>query len=208
MDMLKLSLIVLFHPVDAFEYIKKRRNSKFKWIPIIVILLLVLFVRSFSIYFTHFPLASIQPRDANIFLEAVRILLPVLTWVLASYAMTTILDGETLLKETLVATIYSMMPYIVLTIPVTSLSLVLEQDQSKLFSILHVLIWAWVLLLFFMNLKVMNKYSIRKALLVALLGIITMALVWATAALFFAISSQFFSFIQEVILEMKMKVLG
>jgi hypothetical protein len=207
MYMLKMSLTVMFHPIDAFEYIKKDR-SKFNYLPILILLFLAMAVRAFAIYVTHFPLAKIQPRDASIVLEAVKLVLPILTWVLASYAMTTIIDGETLLRETLLAVAYSMLPYILFTIPVTLLSLVLEKGQQGLFGSLNFIIWGWVILLFFINLKVMNNYTVRKTILIGLLGIFTMILVWATVALFFAISSQFFNFIKEVLLEFKMKALG
>ena len=206
MQMIKMSLISMFHPIVAFYYIKKDRE-KFNYTPIFLLLLLLVTGRVFSIYVTHFPLATIQPRDANIFLESIKLLLPILTWALASYAMTTILDGESLFRETLMATTYSLMPYIVFIGPVTLLSRILEADMAALHTGLHTVIWLWVFLLFFISLKEMNNYTIKKTVIVTLLSIFTMALIWATFALFFAISAQFFSFLQEVFIEVKFKFL-
>lgn len=207
MEFLKISLAVIFHPVDTYQYIKKDR-SKFSYLPILVLLFLVVAVRAFSIYFTHYPLASVEPRDANLFLESAKILLPALTWVLASYAITTIIDGETLLRENLLAMVYSMLPYIIFSIPLTLVSRVFDKGESNLFNTLQVIIWIWVILLFLINLKAMNNYTIRKTILISLLSIFTMALLWATIMLFFAITNQFFHFIKEVMLEFRMKMLG
>lgn len=201
-----MSLISMFHPIVAFYYIKKDRE-KFHYAPIFLLLFLLVAGRIFSIYVTHFPLATIQPRDANIFLESIKLLLPILTWALASYAMTTILDGESLFRETLMATTYSLMPYIVFIGPVTLFSRILETDMAALYTGLHTVIWLWVFVLFFISLKEMNNYTIKKTVIVSLLSVFTMVLIWATFALFFAISAQFFSFIQEVFIEVKFKFL-
>lgn len=206
MEMLKISLAVLFHPADTFRYLKKDR-SKFSYTPVFTLMLLMLLVQIASIYLTHFPLAKIQPRDANIVLESMKSLLPVITWVIASYAITTIMDGEYLLRENLIATAYSLIPYIVFTIPLTLSSHFLDNAYLSLFNGIQRIILAWVLMLFFISLKVMNEYTIKKTILIYILGALTMLLIWATLSLFFAISSQFFNFIEEVMIEIKMKFL-
>lgn len=206
MQVIRTSLISIFHPIVAFYSIKKDRD-KFNYAPIFLLLFLMVAGRIFSIYVTHFPLATIQPRDANVFLEGIKLLLPIVTWALASYAMTTILDGESLFRETLMATAYSLMPYIVFMVPITLLSRVLEVEAAALHTGLQVVVWLWVILLFFISLKEMNNYTVKKTVVVTLLSIFTMVLIWAAFALFFAISAQFFSFIQEVIIELKFKFL-
>jgi hypothetical protein len=206
MDILKISLTMIFNPTEAFEYMKKDR-SKFSYFPIIIILFLVILVRSASIYITHFPLAKVDPRTANLFLEMTRVLLPIITWVIASYAMTTILDGETLLREALLATTYAMIPYIVLTIPLNVLSIIMEKSQEKLYFGMSYAIIGWIIYLFILSVKTMNQYSIGKTIVICLLAIFTMFVIWATIALFFAISSQFLNFLGEVMIEIRMKLM-
>ena len=199
MKTLKMSIMVLFHPVVTFQYIQKNR-SEFSYLPVAALLLLSIIVRIFSIQVTHYPLAAGEPRNTNIMLECIKLFVPVLTWVLASYAMTTILDGETLFREALLAMAYSLVPYIVFTVPLTLLSRIMELSQGSLYYSIQNAI------LFIINMKEMNHFSGKKTLVIILLSLFTMAMIWATVALFFAISSQFISFVQEVLLEMKYKV--
>ena len=189
MKTLKMSIMVLFHPVVTFQYIQKNR-SEFSYLPVAALLLLSIIVRIFSIQVTHYPLAAGEPRNTNIMLECIKLFVPVLTWVLASYAMMA----------------YSLVPYIVFTVPLTLLSRIMELSQGSLYYSIQNAIFLWVILLFIINMKEMNHFSGKKTLVIILLSLFTMAMIWATVALFFAISSQFISFVQEVLLEMKYKV--
>lgn len=207
MEMLRLSLLIIFHPITAFQYMQKDR-SKFNYAPVLILLFLVIVARTLSIYITHFPLAAVDPRNANLLVETTKLLLPVITWAIASFAITAILDGETLIREAILATSYAMVPYIVFTVPLSILSLIMDKSQAALYNNIQFGILVWVILLFILSIKTMNSYSLKKTLLTCLLSLFTMLLIWATIVLFFAISSQFFDFIKEVIIEVKMKLLG
>ena len=179
MASLKMCVMMLFHPIVVSEYIKKNRGSAaFKRSSLILVLALLaaaLGVNIFSIYFTHYPLASVSVRKANLLLECGKLFVPVLTWVLASYAMTTILDGATLIGEAMLYNTLSLIPYLVTLV--------------------------WVVMLMIIGIKEMNDYTIRKTLVVVLLTVFTMAVIWATVVLLFTISSQFVTMIREVYYE-------
>lgn len=204
MKSMKLGIMIFFYPITAFLYMKKERD-KFNPLPGIVCLLLAICVKLFAIYFTHYPLASVSVRNANLFWECAKLFVPILTWVLASYAMTTILDGETLLREAFLAMTYALLPYIIFTVPLTLLSQIMEQGQGNLYYSIQNAIILWVILLLLISLKEMNHYSVGKTLLVVFLSIFTMAIIWAATAMFFSISMQFISFVKEVIVETRYK---
>ena len=67
MKILKMSVLIIFHPVVAFSYIQKERD-RFQARPIVILLLLGIIVRLFSLQFTHYPLSSITIRS-NLILE-------------------------------------------------------------------------------------------------------------------------------------------
>ena len=115
MKIIKMSLLVMFHPVVAFSYIQKERE-RFQARPIVVLLLLGVIVRLFSLQFTHYPLSSITMRS-NLVLEVAKLFVPLVSWGICSYLMTTILDGETLFRESMLAVSYALTPYIVFMIP-------------------------------------------------------------------------------------------
>lgn len=201
MTSVKLCLMTLFHPIVVTEYIKTRRQKRMNWLPVIAMLALALGARIFSIYVTHYPLAAVPVRKANMLLECGKLFVPILTWVLASYAMTTILDGETLFKESLLFSAYALTPYVLFTIPVTLLSRLMDIGQAGLYGTLEAGILIWVVGLMILALKEMNEYTIRKTLLVVLLTVFTMVVIWATLVLLFTICSQFVTMLREVYFE-------
>ena len=201
----KLCVMMLFHPLVVSEHIKRQRgDEQFKrtktWL-VLIILALALAVNIFSIYFTHYPLSSVTVRKANLLLECGRLFVPVLTWVLASYAMTTILDGATQIGEAMLYNILALMPYVAFTVPVVLLSRVMDGNQAGLYNVMTGGLLVWVILLMIVGLKEMNEYSIAKTVLIVLLSVFTMAVIWATIVLLFTISSQFVTMLREVYYE-------
>lgn len=200
-ESLKLCLMTLFHPIVVTEHIKKQRDRKMNWWPVIILLALALIVRIFSIYMTHYPLAAVSVRKANLLLECGKLFVPVLTWVLASYAMTTILDGETLFRETLLFSSYALTPYIVFTPILNIASRLMDGNQMGLYATLEIGILAWVVVLMIIALKEMNGYSGGKTVLMILLSLFTMVMIWAVVVLLYTISSQFVGMVKEIFYE-------
>ena len=200
-ESLKLCLMTLFHPIVVTEHIKKQRDRKMNWWPVIILLLLALIVRIFSIYVTHYPLAAVSVRKANLLLECGKLFVPVLTWVLASYAMTTILDGETLFRETLLFSSYALTPYIVFTPILNLASRLMDGNQMGLYATIEIGILAWVVVLMIIALKEMNGYSAGKTVLMIGLSLFTMVMIWAVVILLYTISSQFLTMVKEMFYE-------
>lgn len=201
MKSLKLCLMTLYHPIVVTEHIKKQRGQRMNWLPVIILLALALGVRILSIYGTHYPLASVSVRKANLLLECGKLFVPVLTWVLASYMMTTILDGETLFTETLLFSSYALVPYIVFTPILTLASRIMEGGQLGLYASMEVIILGWVVMLMILALKEMNGYTVGKTVLMIGLSLFTMLMIWAMVILLFTIASQFVDMVKEMFYE-------
>ena len=210
MRALKLCLLMLYHPITAGEYIiRNRGDRRFKtmgWITVACMMLIMLGVKIFSIYFTHFPLSTVSVRKANLLLECGKLFVPVLTWILASYLMTTILDGATTIGEAVLYNCLALTPYVLLSIPITLLSRILDLNQAGLYNFLNSAVIVWVVLLMLIGLKYMNDYSVGKTALIVLLTLFTMLGIWATVVLLFTISSQFVTMIREVYYEVIYRV--
>ena len=206
MTALKLCLLMLYHPITVGEYIIRHRgDARFKtmgWITVVCILAGMLGVNIFS----HFPLSTVSVRKANLLLECGKLFVPVLTWILASYLMTTILDGATTIGEAMLYNCLALTPYLLLTIPVTLISRILDLNQAGLYNFLTYAVVIWVVLLMLIGLKNMNDYSMGKTVLIILLTLFTMLGIWATVVLLFTISSQFVTMIKEVYYEVIYRV--
>lgn len=204
MNALKLAAVAIFHPMVAFTYMKKDR-TKFNWKPIVIILALLAFAKIFSLYFTHYPLATVDIKDANLVIECSVLIIPLLSWVIASYAMTTILDGEVKLTECLTACCYSMLPYVYFVIPLTICTHLMDSGSAGTYNTIMSVAYLWILINMIVNLKVMNNYTVGKTVLVILLSLFTMIMLWAVVFLFYALSMRFVGFASEVIEELRFR---
>ena len=206
MNLINQSLAILFHPVDSFLFLKKKRGST-NYAPAFILVSLAVILRIASIFIEHFPLAAIAPKDANIWMEIIRIVVPYGLIVVSCYAVTTILDGETLFGEMALAAAYSLLPYIILIVPVTVFSHIVSLQEFSLYSGLHTLIWGWVFVLSFISVQTMNGYSFSKTVGVVLLTALTMAIIVGLALLLFAMTSQALDFFKGVFLELKLLIM-
>lgn len=205
MKALKLAAVTIFHPLVAFRFMKRDR-TKFNYTPIFVILLLMIFTKIFSIFVTHYPLATVTTKNANLVVECAVMIVPILSWVIASYAMTTILSGEVMFRECLMACCYSLLPYIIINIPLSVFTNVLEEGQAGMYNAISNFSLLFVLLLLFINLREMNNYSFPKTFGIIFLSLFTMILLWASIALVFALSMRFVSFVSEIVTEISFRL--
>jgi len=181
----------------------QKDRSRFDYRPVVVILLLLVIVRVSYIYICHFPLAVLKPRDTNILLEVVKLIVPVLTWALSCYAVTTILDGGSLIRETLLSTVYCMLPYVIFTLPLGLLSHLMGLSELLLYRALIWVVWIWIGILAVMSIKIMNDYTMLKTIGICLITIVTVFLIWAAFLLTVTLTGQLIDFFTVLITEIR-----
>jgi hypothetical protein len=202
-ELLKLALPVLVHPVESFEFIKRSRG-KFTYKPAIFLFLMMIAVRLAYINIAHYPLSSLEPRDANLWFEIMKFIIPIFTWVLAGYLVTAILSGEAFFGEMFTAAAYSMVPYILFTIPLGLASHIMAGSEAGFYNTLHAIKWIWVILLFVISTKALHNYSLGKTAGICMLTIFAMLLIWAVILLVFALTSQLYKLLEGIVLEIIM----
>lgn len=205
MKALKLAAVTMFHPLVAFRYMKHDR-TKFNYTPVLVIMLLMIFTKIFSIFVTHYPMSTVNTRNANVVMECAIMIVPILSWVIASYAMTTIMSGEVMFRECLMACSYSLLPYIIVQIPLAVASNLMESSQMGMYNAISTFSLLFVLLLLFINLKEMNNYTMAKTFGIIFLSLFTMILLWAAISLVFALSMRFVGFVSEIVTEISFRL--
>ena len=203
-DLLRLSLGVVFHPLDTFGYIKRNRGY-FSYLPVAALLLVVVAVRIATIYLTHFPLSGgVSPENANFFREFAKYTLPVIGWSIACFIMTSIMDGECLFKELLTASCYAMIPFILFMIPIAIVSNVMSLYELDIYYFLVTGIWGWVILLYFISVKVLNDYTVLKTLVVCIVSALALFVIVAVLLLVYSMINQFFQIVYDIYTEARM----
>lgn len=207
MNSLKLVLLTLFHPTDMLFLIKKQREKK-NYLVVPIILLLFVAVRIIYIYTTHYALVDVTPQTANLLLELAVMLIPILAWTISVYLITTITSGEMKFTELLTANAYCLMPYIVLTLPISLLSHVLSATSAGLYNVLNAILVVWVLILLFYSIMCLNNTGFFQTLGICVLGVIGMLLLACVVILLAILTIQFVCFVQSVLLEFKIIMLN
>ncbi len=200
-NMLKMSLLVLFHPCTAFGYIQKTRDN-FKWYPVFILLAVGVGARLFELQFTHYPLSSTTFRT-NLFYECCTLFVPLISFAVASYLMTSIMDGETQFRESFLASAYSVVPYVLITIPLTLVSHIMDANSSGLYTALQAAAIGWMILLIVISVKEMNHFTIGRTLGVIILAVCTVVILWCAVALVYTICMQFMQFVGEIAIELR-----
>lgn len=207
MHLLSLAICVIRHPFDTYRALQASRD-KFRYYPALILLVIIIVARIISMYVTHYPFAGTSREDINMVMEALRFIIPVFTWAFSLFAVTSILDGETNIGEAITSTVYSLVPYAILSIPIALFSSIISLTDSVIYITLIRAVVVWCGFLFFLSVKVMNNYTVKKTILVVFLTLFGMALIWSIALIIFALASQFVLFLTGVYKEARYAIFG
>lgn len=185
---------VIAHPVDCMEavrYNKKRINMVVPF----VIFAAAFVVRVAYIYIVHYPLASIELTDANIVFEGAKLFIIPITWIPASFMVTSISDGETKIKEITFVTALSMVPYILINTPLMFVSNVLSKSQQSWYGVFSAAAFVWMFIILFLGLWILNGYSFGKTIKCTIIIAFVMILLWIVILLCYVLVGRLIQFV-------------
>lgn len=192
---------VLRHPIDAVRELKEYKRATVRSATILYAWMLVLQV--ILIHATGY-LFSIGDPD-RIHLPSLLLItaLPLLSWVVLNYMVSTITDGEGRFSEVYICTIYALSPYLIFALPIALISNVLTYNEAFVYEYAMFAIAGWSLLYIFMMIKELHDYTLVQTIrnvLLTLFAIVLAALVLFILALLF---SQEIEFIRSIIQELR-----
>ncbi|MBO5227366.1 MAG: hypothetical protein J6B39_00050 [Lachnospiraceae bacterium] len=197
---------VLTHPGDCMEAIRYNKKRINMVVPFLIFIAAYV-VRIAYIYIVHYPLASIELTDANIIFEGVKLFIVPITWIPASFMVTSISDGETKMKEIFFATSLSLVPYIVINTPLMFLSNVLSKTQASWYGVFSAAAFIWMFIILFLGLWILNGYSFGKTIKCVIIIAFVMLLIWIVCLLCYVLVARLFQFVGGVYEEFLMSIL-
>ena len=193
----RAGVLLIFHPIDCF-YALKYSRKKISFLPPIIISIALMAVHVLYLYSVHFPLSSFFAASGDMWQQVLIFLVPLASWIIVSYALTSIADGKQTFREAMTANVYSFLPYILFMLPLADVSHVMAQTEAGLYSILTNAVLLWCIALVLLSTKVMNQYSFGKLvgmILIIIFGIICM---WMLIMLFYIVVYQAVNFFKDV----------
>lgn len=194
---------VAFHPWDGFWMLKRENRGS---VPVAITLLLLTFgLRVADIMFTSYQIADIDPRDASLLLEGVRIFLPWILWCVANYGVTAISEGEGFFRDIVIAMGYALGPYL-MTKPFTiALSHILTREEKSYVTSIDIAALVWIAILIVIHVQVTHNFSLKKTFGAAGLTIFGMICIVAAAGLTYTLTDQIVSFVREIAIELTIR---
>jgi tetratricopeptide (TPR) repeat protein len=192
---------VLRHPIDAVRELKEYKRATVRSATILYGWMLILQV--ILIYATGYLFAIGDPDRIHLPSLLLITAVPLLSWVVMNYMVSTITDGEGRFSEVYICTIYALSPYLILALPVALVSNVLTYNEAFVYEYAMFGIAGWSVLLMFIMIKELHDYTLAQTIrnvLLTLFAIVLAALVLFILALLF---SQEIEFIRSIIQELR-----
>lgn len=206
MSILKSVLLIICYPVDCMNIIK--REKKFNiLVPVLFYMLAVLSNYLYN-YTVHFPLATKSFESINFLLEMAIFIVPLFSWVVCSYAMTALIDGESTFADQFTVSAYCTVPYTVFALISIVASQFMSTEEAGFFGVIKYAGLLWMIVLLILSLIVLNDYSISKAIGIAFLSILAIVILWCVLILLYALTVQLFSLVFNLFKEIQYKTGG
>ena len=194
---LKILLGTLFDSNEGYREIRRHRTDYDLATPL-VLYLLVAVAKIFSLFVVHYPFRSAEIYEINLASEMLTTFVPLVTWVIASYMVTTICSGEVKMREVFSASAYCMLPYVIVTIPLSLISNVMSSSSSGLYTGIITLMWIWVGIMFFVSTMSMNSYGFMETVKIVLLTLFACVFMWLVVLLIFMLGEQVVDFFKGI----------
>ncbi len=193
-------------PSDAFYYLKKKRHGSYAG----AIALLVITFGAYLLFIAGkgFIFQTTDLKDMDLSSIILGFLAIVGLFVLCSYLVTSIQDGEGTLGEIFKGVAYSMLPFILGCVVSTLVSYVATTNELFLLNVIFGIGLAWSLLLVFISISEIQNYTFGetvKSILLTVLFLIVILLVFAFVQMTI---KQLFTFLIEIVKEAFRHVLG
>jgi hypothetical protein len=142
----------------------------------------------------------------NILQEVMNVLLPVLMWCTACWALTTLFDGQARLRDIYMVTCYALLPLALTYFPATLLSNVLVLEELMFINFIRSAGAVWSVLLIFAGTMTLQQYGLVKNAVTSAAAIVVMGVELFIGMLFMLLGNSMLTFITGVYQEVALRM--
>lgn len=197
-------LYTLFHPTDGFSQFKFRKIQSMRLSAIIVFAWIVGMTLNF--FYTGFSFNENRAMDYNVWINLMQTLGVFLLFVIANWAVSTLIDGKGTMSEIIATTSYALIPYIVSIYINLGLSNILCQTESVFIGMVSTIGLLWSALILICGMYSIHQYTFLKTLLALVLTVVGMLIIVFLLILFFGLLQQCWTFIVSFVKEAELRV--
>lgn len=204
-ELFKFPFYLTLHPYKAFWELKYERNQRTSlWISFAILAVLG-FTMILQSQYTGFLVNYNDPRELNSFMEIVYVVVPVLVFSIANWSLTTLMDGEGKFVEIFISTCYSLIPLILINLPLILISNFISLDEASFYYFFTGVAMAWTLYLIFVGNMTVQQFTPSKTVITLFLTVVAMGFMAFLSLLFFSLVQQIVSFIYTIYQEIAIR---
>ncbi len=196
---LKHIFYIFSHPIDGFWVMKSEKKGNVKAAFIIMLLLAV--TMTYRIVGSEYYFQSPQLANFSFLLLVGAILLLVLLFCIANWALTTLMDGKGSFSEIFMMLMYALCPIILVNIPLTVLTYFFVAEEAAFYTLFNWFSIIWSALLLFIGNMSIHEYSGFKSILTLIITVMAMAGIVVLAILAGNLVQQVWLWIGDIITE-------
>lgn len=193
---LKQSFRVLKHPFEVFWEIRYRPEGS-------MIAAFLLLVAGYSVHllsqlatsYLFNPSGADNVNPVTLLLQS---LLPWVTWVFANYLIGSIMKGQGRWTEVFVGSAYALMPFLLISLPLSVLSNVLTLNERVVYDFGNWVMAGWTLFLFFVMAKEIHNYDIGETVVNVVLSVLFMIAIWILLFILAGLTFQLYDFVSQI----------
>jgi len=202
---LKYSLYTAVHPLDGFWDLTHEKRGSLAAANIIVALAILVDVLRLTL--TSFQFVTINMEYFNAAIVMMRIILPIFLWVVANWALTTLMDGKGRMIDIYMAVAYALAPSVIINAVMILLSQFITFDEGAIYWVLAGFSVLWTAILILAGMMMVHDYSLTKTVLSSLLTIVGMGVMVFIFVVFFSLISDAAAYFVSLYKEILFRVL-
>lgn len=199
-ETLKYGFHVITHPFDGFWCI--RRENKGSIAAALTFVALTVLTLAVEAQGTGFLFNTNRLSELNVTVDIVTVAMLYVLWCVANWCTTSLMDGKGRMQDILTATGYSLIPIILIRLPMVLMSHLITSDEGTFYYALGVISYLWAAFLLFTGTMVIHQYSVSKTVLTCIITIVAMAIIMFIGLLFFGVIQQMATFVQTIYTEL------
>jgi hypothetical protein len=191
---------LIAHPFEGFWDMKYEGKGKMRVALIVIFLTVVTLIvqKQYAGFLVNYN----DPRYINSIDELKYMVLPFLLWCISNWSITTLMEGEGKFKEIVMATSYSLIPLVLIYLPMTLISRFMADEETSFYYLINAVAVIWFVYLLFIGTMTVHQYTASKTVITMVLTVVVMGIIVFLGMLLLSMAQQIFEFIYNVYTEL------
>lgn len=201
---MKQALYILRHPIYGSWEMKRKKTGRYR--DGLILMALAVAAVTFNRQMRAFVFNNAYNVPLDMMRQIAIIVLPVMLFTLANYAITTLTEGKGSFKDIFMVTCYSLMPLIIFQVITPILTHIMSLNELTYLRILDFFGYGWMVIMLLVSIQEIHEYSASKMISTLVLTVIGAAIIIFIVLLFFSLLQELGSFVYSLYREFSLRL--